>query len=112
LIHQANKTWHGVRLHQPDWSDSSRSIAFTAELRGERMLIHLILNAYWDPLDFELPGSVGGRQTTWRRWIDTSLDSPNDITDWREAPPISGPNYHVESRTVVMLIADSERSSS
>jgi glycogen operon protein len=109
LIHQANKTWHGVRLHQPDWSDSSRSIAFTAELRGERMLMHLILNAYWGPLDFELPEAVSGRQATWRRWIDTSLDSPDDITDWRDAPPISGHIYHAESRTVVMLIADSER---
>ena len=33
LIQEANKAWHGVRLNQPDWSDHSRSVAFTAELR-------------------------------------------------------------------------------
>jgi glycogen operon protein len=109
LIQQANKSWHGVTLHQPDWSDNSRSIAFTAEVRSEKLLVHLILNAYWGPLDFELPEALNGPQITWRRWIDTSLDSPNDITEARDAPPISGHTYHVESRTVVMLIADSER---
>jgi glycogen operon protein len=108
LIQQASKSWHGVRLHQPDWGDSSRSIAFTAEIRSEKMLVHLIFNAYWDPLDFELPDSANGRQVKWRRWIDTSLDSPDDIVEWRDAPPIAGYLYHIESRTVAVLIANSE----
>ena len=30
-------------------------MAFTAEIRKEELLLHLILNAYWEPLDFELP---------------------------------------------------------
>ena len=34
MIHAANKAWHGVKLHQPDWRDCSHSVAFTAELRG------------------------------------------------------------------------------
>jgi len=55
LIAEANKAWHGVRLNQPDWSDHSHSVAFTAELKREKLLIHLILNGYWEPLDFELP---------------------------------------------------------
>ena len=29
LIRQANKSWHGVKLGQPDWSQQSHSIAFT-----------------------------------------------------------------------------------
>ena len=41
------------------------------------MCVYLILNAYWEPLDFELPGVPGGG--AWRRWIDTSLKSPQDI---------------------------------
>ena len=36
LIAEANKTWHGVRLNQPDWSDRSHSIALTVELRREK----------------------------------------------------------------------------
>ena len=63
LIQEANKAWHGARLNQPDWSDHSRSVAFTAEIRQEKLLFHLILNAYWEPLDFELPpaGKGGGK---------------------------------------------------
>ena len=33
----------------------SHSLAFSAELQKERVLFHMILNAYWEPLDFELP---------------------------------------------------------
>jgi glycogen operon protein len=100
LIQQANKTWHGPRLDQPDWGDHSHSLALTVELRKEKLLLHLMLNTYWEPLDFELP-TLGGR--TWHRWIDTAQESPNDITPWREAPAISGAVYRVESRSVVVL---------
>jgi glycogen operon protein len=104
LIQQATKSWHGVRLNQPDWGDASHIIALTTELRSEKLLLHLIINAYAQPLDFELPES-----STWRRWIDTSLESPQDIVDWRTAPPVGGQQYRSESRSVVALIAESER---
>src|SRR5581483_6982515 len=85
LIEQANKAWHGVKLNQPDWGDHSHSLAFSAELRQEGLLFHLILNSFWQPLDFELPKLTTGG--SWRRWIDTALDSPNDIVPWDEEPP-------------------------
>src|SRR5206468_3734306 len=77
LIRDAEKAWHGVRLNQPDWGDCSRSVALGAKLRREGLVFHLILNAYWEPLDFELPRVE--EDGPWRRWIDTSLDSPGDI---------------------------------
>src|SRR2546423_6614221 len=55
FLREANKAWHGVRLHQPDWGECSRSVALGAELRGEGLFFHLILNAFWEPLEFELP---------------------------------------------------------
>jgi isoamylase len=105
LLCEATAAWHGVKLGQPDWSPTSHSIALTVEIRREKMLVHLILNAYWQPLDFELPrlGSASGNQ--WRRWIDTALDSPHDIVEWKTAPLVSGYVYRAESRSVVMLFA-------
>ena len=105
FIREANKSWHGVRLNQPDWSDHSHSVAFTAEIRREKLLLHLILNAYWEPLEFELPspGIVGGNR--WRRWIDTALESPHDIVPWMESPTVPGPTYRAEGRSVVALFA-------
>jgi glycogen operon protein len=109
LLREANKAWHGVKLHQPDWGDHSHSVALTAELRREALLFHLILNAYWEPLDFELPLLSDGNP--WRRWIDTALESPDDIVPWQSAASVSGNTYRAEARSVVMLYANSgERS--
>ncbi len=103
LIQDASKTWHGVRLNQPDWSDHSHSVGFTVELRQEKILLHLIFNGFWEPLDFELPPAGKDPSNHWRRWIDTALESPNDIFPWREAPPFSGSTYRAEARSVVAL---------
>jgi len=106
LIKQANKAWHGVKLGQPDWSRHSHALAFSGELKHERILFHLIFNAYWEPLEFALPPVCAGNATPWRRWIDTALDSPDDIVPWQTAPSVPGYIYRAESRAVVMLFAD------
>jgi len=106
LIQQANKAWHGVKLGQPDWSEQSHSVAFSAELRREGLLVYIILNAYWEPLVFELPRPGNGGKHPWHRWIDTALDSPHDIAPWRSSPSIPGYSYRAESRSVVVLFAN------
>jgi glycogen operon protein len=105
LIREADKAWHGGRLNQPDWSDHSHSLAFTAALRNEALAFYIMLNAYWEPLDFELPPAVKGTRNPWRRWIDTALDTPNDIVPWEEARAVPGPTYRAEARSVVVLYA-------
>ena len=105
LIRQANKAWHGVKLNQPDWSPNSHSIAFTVEDRKEKLLNHFILNAYWEPIEFELPPVQNGGDDIWYRWIDTALDSPQDIVPWETAPAVSGYTYRTEARSVVVLFA-------
>ena len=105
LLRGANLAWHGVKLGQPDWGESSHSIAFTVEVRREKLLFHLILNAYWEPLDFELPRVDKPGETPWRRWIDTALNSPDDIVPWETAASVPGCAYRAEARSVVMLFA-------
>jgi len=103
MIAKANKAWHGVKVNQPDWGEGSHSIAFGAELKNEKLVFHLILNGYWEPLEFELPPSGG----PWRRWIDTALPSPQDVVEWTAAPPVHGNTYRAGPRSVVMLFFDS-----
>ena len=99
LLRRSDRAWHGVKLGQPDWSVDSHSLALSvAHSDGS---LHLIFNAYWDSLEFELPPVTRG---TWRRWIDTSLDSPNDIVEWQDAPPVAASTYRAGPRSVVALI--------
>ena len=103
FIRNSTHAWHGVKLDQPDWSPNSHSLAFGAELRQEGLRLHMILNAFWEPLDFELP-LLSEHGDSWRRWIDTSLDPPHEIVEWQAAPPVASSTYHARSRSVVVLI--------
>ena len=69
-------------------------------------ILTIIMNAYWEALDFELPGLSSG--TYWRRWIDTALDPPREICKCNEVEPVVGTTYRAAARSVVVLIADEE----
>ena len=103
MLRNSKHAWHGVRLYQPDWSECSHSIALEAEVPAQGLKVYLILNAYWEPLEFELPPPAGDA-ASWRRWIDTSLASPDDIVQWAEAPAVTGATYPAGPRSVVVLI--------
>ncbi len=104
---ETKHVWHGVKLNQPDWSPFSHTIVIGGELGREGVLAHMILNAYWESLDFELPVLKGAER--WRRWIDTALDPPYDITEWNEEQPVPGTLYRAGARSVVVLIAGDGR---
>jgi isoamylase len=101
LLRESTRSWHGVKLNQPDWSHSSHSIALTAEILKNRLFIHWILNAWREPLDFELPKECG----QWSRWIDTSLEPPEDIVTREEARPVLEPSYRAAPHSVVLLFS-------
>jgi glycogen operon protein len=93
-----------VKLNQPDWSADSHSIAICGELKNEGVLAYLIFNAYWEPLDFELP-VLGHECGPWLRWIDSSLKSPRDIADWDQEDVVSEQVYRAAPHSLVVLIA-------
>ena len=105
LIRKGVKGWHGIRLNRPDWSDRSHSVALSAELPNEGLLVYFIFNAYWEPLDFELPRIGAGNGNPWRRWIDTFRESPEDIVSWQESPCVSASKYRAGPRSAVVLWA-------
>jgi glycogen operon protein len=103
VLREHKHAWHGVKLNQPDWSESSHCVAISAELKDEGIWVYIILNAYWEPLDFEIP-ILGSGSQHWRRWIDTALDSPDDICEWNAEEPVPGTTYRAGPRSVVVLI--------
>ena len=65
----------------------------------------MILNAYWEPLEFELPPVAGAGLHPWRRAIDTFLESPHDIVERERASPVAADRYRAEPRSVIVLFA-------
>jgi len=107
ILQKAQIAWHGVKLNQPDWGADSHSIALTVRSIGGRFMIHIMVNAYWEGLEFEVP-SVPKRSGGWMRWIDTSRESPDDICHWEEAEAVRENVYLVKPRSVVILVAGME----
>jgi isoamylase len=103
LLRRQHFQWHGVRLNAPDWGDQSHSLAATVPLLGYRLQLHLIINAYWEALQFEIPPLTG--QERWRRCIDTYRDPPDDFCGWADAQSAQGSTYLVQPRSVVILLA-------
>jgi glycogen operon protein len=106
FLREAGIGWHGVKLSQPDWSADSHSIAVTARSIRGRFIIHFMVNAYWEELQFEVPSARELSATDWRRWIDTYRESPHDITcSWDEAAVVQETIYPVQPRSIVVLFA-------
>jgi glycogen operon protein len=103
LLRRCAIEWHGVEPCKPDWGPDSHSLALSYTSSEHRFRMHVMVNAWWQPLRFTLPptGMADGR---WHRWIDTALPSPNDIVAWADAPALVEPAYAVQPRSLVVLL--------
>ena len=103
LLDDARIEWNGVRVGEPDLGDDSHSVSLM--LRADAGALQIIFNAYWEPLEFEL-GTPDVDVDGWRRIVDTSLVSPDDIAVDREsAARVDGSTYLAGPRSVVVLAA-------
>ena len=101
--HEPHIIWHGVCLGEPDWGMDSHALAFSLRHPQAGEYLHIILNAYWEPLEFEIPPV--GKDEAWHRIVDTSLNSPDDFYPLETAPIFSKKLYAVEARSAVVLMA-------
>ena len=95
--------WHGVALGEPDWSDTSHSLAATFHFDAGRVAVHLMINAYWEALAFAVPPQ-DERFFPWRRCVDTFRPSPDDVRVWGEAETVRGGALVVQPRSIVVLV--------
>jgi len=95
--------WHGVRLNQPDWADHSHSLAFTLGGPDSDLYLYAALNAYHEPLSFELPALLSSE--CWCLLVDTFLSPPNDFVPDKSVVPAEQDHYRVEPHSVVVLVA-------
>jgi glycogen operon protein len=102
FLRRSRVRWHGVRLGAPDWSDDSHSIAVSFQDLEGSAVAHGIVNAWREPLAFELPRV----ETGWRQLVDTFLPAPDDVHRWEEAPVVDSGTYLSGPHSVVFLAAE------
>jgi glycogen operon protein len=96
-------SWHGTQLNKPGWNDpNARCLACTRGGFGSEPDLHVVLNMYWDTLDFEVP-IVPGRR--WRRLVDTARPSPKDIVEDARQSTLEADRVRVEGRSVLILLS-------
>lgn len=96
-------SWHGLKLGEPDWQPSSHTLAFSLRHPKANEYLHVMLNAYWQPLEFELPLLGAGEQ--WHRVVNTALALSDAICEIGFSEPHLKETYCVEDRACVVLIA-------
>ncbi|GAA0881213.1 glycogen debranching protein GlgX [Algoriphagus jejuensis] len=104
LLDQGRITYHGVKLGEADWSDYSHALAFSVESLSRTTFMHIMINAYFGTLEFEVPAQMDVNKS-WRLWMDTSKASPEDIYDWGKGPEFAGSYISVEGRSIVVLVS-------
>ncbi|MDY7084546.1 MAG: glycogen debranching protein GlgX [Actinomycetota bacterium] len=96
-------TWHGTRLGAPGWDDpDNRALSCTLGGEGDEPDLHLMMNMYWEPLDFELTGIPGLR---WATAINTALPAPADIAEPGAERPVDGSTYSISGRSIAVLVS-------
>ena len=95
--------WHGAELYAPGFTDpNSRCLQMTLGAPGDDADIHVILNMFWDTVDFALPPVKGRR---WHRAVDTSQASPSDIVEPGSEKAVDAERFQAEGRSVVILLS-------
>jgi isoamylase len=95
--------WHGTRLGQPDWSEHSHSLAFSLCYPDANEHLHVMVNAYWEPLVFDFPPLEA--HESWHRIVDTAVAAPLDFNPPEQSPKVQGEVYPVSPRSTVVLMA-------
>lgn len=101
---ESNIKWHGIKLNKPDWGVNSRTLAFTIGNHKTNGHIHVMINAYWGDLKFEIPPLYSG--IGWKRVIDTSLPHPEDFIPFEKASMVEENTYKLKSRSIVVLVGE------
>jgi glycogen operon protein len=89
-------------LGEPDWSDASHSLAATFRFDDDGVALHLMINAYWEPLAFAIP-PLDEKYLPWRRCMDTYRAAPEDIRGWIDADTVRDGTFIVQPRSIVVL---------
>ncbi|MCF0056202.1 glycogen debranching protein GlgX [Dyadobacter sp. CY356] len=102
-------SFHGTQAWKPDYSDSSKCLAFMLDGAHAKNgsvkddMIYVAMNTYWDALYYELPALSSGRN--WYLAVNTSMPSGEDIFEIGKEPILAEQGrFLVGGRSTVILV--------
>ena len=99
--------WQSTQPGLPDWSPECKTLAFfldgTANSEQQDNDFFIMLNGQNRPRTFTAPNPPEG--CCWRKIIDTGAESPHDIMEIADAPPLQNPKSVVAGMTAAVLIS-------
>lgn len=110
----ADVTWHGTQVDRPNWSESSREIAFMLCGRHanggltEDDYIYVAINMYWEGLVFELPPLP--HDLSWHVFANTGMPHPHEVYEPGAEPRLEDQSrFLMGPRSVAVLVGRSIR---
>ena len=99
----ADIKWHGTMLNSPGFEDpEGRTLACTIAGFGGDADLHVMMNMFWEPLDFEVPRDP---PRAWHVAVDTFARGPLPTID--AAGRLNAATHCVvQPRSIVILVAD------
>ena len=98
----ADITWHGTKLGSPGFDDpQGRALACTIAGFGGDADLHVMMNMFWEPLDFEVPVDP---HRAWHVAVDTFAPTPRDFANQIPDRPLARSSCTVQGRSIVILV--------
>jgi isoamylase len=98
----ADITWHGTTLGNPGFDDPhGRALACTIAGFGGDADLHVMMNMFWEPLDFEVPVDP---QRSWHVAVDTFAPGPRETPDSDAMTLLRDTRCTVHGRSIVILV--------
>ena len=99
--------WYGVDGRTPDWHNGAACVlCFAVDgVAADEAPLYVMANMGEEAVEAELPVPPVGR--FWRRIVDTSLASPEDIVAVCEGARIDAQSYRAAGNSVVILVGSS-----
>jgi glycogen operon protein len=98
-------TLHGTKLNEVSWSKHAHALAFTLYNEQYKKALHVMVNAYWEPLVFEIPELSDNK---WRLLLNTANSYPDDFYSIQKDPLVVTDKLKLEARSIVALFVYDE----
>ncbi|MDP1848989.1 MAG: hypothetical protein Q8K79_14450, partial [Solirubrobacteraceae bacterium] len=96
-------SWHGLLPDRPDWTPTSRVLAFSLADPAYPQEILALLNAGREPAVFTLPRAVSG--LPWKLVVDTAAPEGTGVTPPAEAGPFRAAAKSLGPHAIAVFVA-------